>query len=95
MATFLLQQQVKADVGDAKTALTQHFAHEVLSLQNRSRFQGEGLRVHAAIGASAFRADGFSRRQRVHTFHASAYFHIPFLFLSGASPPIFGTITVK
>ena len=92
---LLLQQQVKADVGDAKTALTQHFAHEVLSLQNRSRFQGEGLRVRAAVGASAFRADGFSRRQRVHTFHASAYFHIPFLFLSGDSPPIFGTITVK
>ena len=92
---LLLQQQVKANVGDAKTALTQHFAHEVLSLQNRSRFQGEGLRVRAAVGASAFRADGFSRRQRVHTFHASAYFHIPFLFLSGASPPIFGTITVK
>ena len=92
---LLLQQQVKADVGDAKTALTQHFAHEVLSLQNRSRFQGEGLRVRAAVGASAFRADGFSRRQRVHTFHASAYFHFPFLFLSGASPPIFGTITVK
>ena len=92
---LLLQQQVKADVGDAKTALTQHFAHEVLSLQNRSRFQGEGLRVRAAVGASAFRADGFSRRQRVHTFHTSAYFHIPFLFLSGDSPPIFGTITVK
>ena len=37
-------------------------------------------------------------RQRVHTFHTSAYFHSPFLFLSGdlvGFPPFFGTITVK
>ena len=95
---LLLQQQVKADVGDAEAALPQHFAHQILSVQDRTGLQRERLRVHAAVSAPAFRTVGDPSRQVVHTFHTSAYFHSPFLFLSGelvGFPPFFGTITVK
>ena len=78
---LLLQQQIKADVGNAEAALPQHFAHEILPVQDRSGFQSERLRLHAAVRAAAFRADGLPCRQRVHTFHTSAIFHIPILFL--------------
>ena len=95
---LLLQQQIKSDIGDAEAALPQHFAHQILSVQDRTGLQRERLRVHAAVSAPAFRTVGDPSRQVVHTFHTSAYFHSPFLFLSGelvGFPPFFGTITVK